>query len=90
MNAAKDVIRSHLNLTQPGPGFMHFPSARSIDYFEQLIAEQLVTRRVGDQNVRVWQLPAGKRSEALDCRALAYAGLHGLKRSRIGVMAEAQ
>ena len=78
VNAAKDSIRSRLHLVEPGPGYMHFPASRDINYFAQLTAERSVRKTSGGQHYRVWELPNGRANEALDCRVYAYAALCGL------------
>ncbi len=78
VNAAKDTIRQRLLLAEPGPGYMHFPGDRDLGYYSQLTAERLVIREVGGKRFRVWELPAGRANEALDCRVYAYAALCGL------------
>ena len=78
VNAAKDSVRSRLHLVKPGPGYMHFPVSRDINYFAQLTAERSVRKTSGGQHYRVWELPTGRANEALDCRVYAYAALCGL------------
>lgn len=78
VNAAKDSVRSRLHLVEPGPGYMHFPVSRDINYFAQLTAERSVRKTSGGQHYRVWELPNGRANEALDCRVYAYAALCGL------------
>lgn len=78
VNSAKDQIRRRLHLDVAGPGYMHFPSDRDLGYFQQLLAERLMTKKIGADTYRVWELPAGKANEALDCRVYAYAALCGL------------
>lgn len=78
VNAAKDVIRARLHLEQAGPGYMHFPSDRDINYFAQLTSERLVTKQTNGQRFRVWELPPARANEALDCRVYGYAALCGL------------
>ncbi len=83
VNAAKDVIRSRLALEKPPygvpcPGYMHFPSDRDINFFAQLLSENLVSETVGGTRVRLWKARPGRASEALDCRVYAYAALCGL------------
>lgn len=78
VNAAKDSIRSRLHLVEHGPGFMHYPVDRDINYFAQLTAERSVRKTSGGQIYRVWELPPGRANEALDCRVYAYAALCGL------------
>ena len=78
VNAAKDSVRSRLHLTEKGPGYMHFPVDRDINYFAQLTSERSVRKTSGGQHYRVWELPPGRANEALDCRVYAYAALCGL------------
>jgi phage terminase large subunit GpA-like protein len=87
VNAAKDSIRSRLHIENQGPGYMHFPADRDINYFAQLTAERSVRKTSGGQHYRVWELPPGRANEALDCRVYAYAALcalihQGLKLNR--------
>lgn len=78
VNSAKDVIRNRLHLEEIGPGYMHFPTDRDINYFAQLTSERSVVKTLGGQRFRVWELPPGRANEALDCRVYAYAALCGL------------
>lgn len=78
VNAAKDTIRQRLLLESPAPGYMHFPVDRDIGYYQQLTAERLVIKETGGKRYRVWELPAGRANEALDCRVYAYGALCGL------------
>lgn len=78
VNTAKDTIRNRLHAEAPGPGFMHFPADRDIGYFEQLTSERSIVKVANGQKYRVWDLPAGRANEALDCRVYAYAALCGL------------
>lgn len=78
VNAAKDVIRARLHVEEPGPGYMHFPADRDINYFAQLVSERSVKKMVNGQVFRVWELPAGRANEALDLAVYNYAALCGL------------
>lgn len=78
VNAAKDVIRDRLHKEEPGPGYMHFPADRDINYFAQLTSERVLVKMSGGQKFRVWDLPPGRANEALDCRVYGYAALCGL------------
>jgi phage terminase large subunit GpA-like protein len=90
VNAAKDVIRSYLGRTGPGPGYMHFNVDRDVGYFAQLTAEVIVVRELGGQKYRVWELPGGRANEASDCRVYAYAALHGLMHRGLKLNREAE
>lgn len=81
VDTAKDTIYSRLRIqpqddTHPaGPGYCHFPTAYTADYFKQLTSEEVRTRFVKGRPVREWHKPAGVRNEALDRRAYAHAVL---------------
>jgi len=66
----KSKIYSQLCIDNPGPGYCHFPDTGTYnaDYFRMLTAERLVPKRVRGQRTLQWELPGGKRNEALDCR----------------------
>lgn len=78
VNAAKDAIRDRLAKAPPGPGTMHFPADRDLNYYAQLTAERLVLKESGGKRYRVWECPADKANESLDCRVYAYGALCGL------------
>src|SRR6185312_2241676 len=78
VNAAKDTIRARLHIEKAGPGCMHFPADRDINYFAQLVSERSIVKTLGGRRFRVWELPPGRANEALDCRVYAYAALCGL------------
>jgi phage terminase large subunit GpA-like protein len=63
---------------EPWPtGFCHFPQY-SKEYFEQLTAEQLVTRTMGGLRRTIWE-KRRDRNEALDCRVYARAAAASLR-----------
>jgi len=74
----KSKIYSQLVIDKPGPGFCHFPLRPEYDtsYFRMLTAERLITKRIHGQRSLQWELPSGRRNEALDCRGLAIAALN--------------
>lgn len=59
------------------PGYYHFPVSVEHDevYFKQLTAERKVPRYIQGHPVYRWELPSGRRCEALDCRVGAIAAL---------------
>lgn len=71
---AKLTTLRRLQVSQPGPGYAHFPMDRDQNWFEQLTAEKLVTRYRGMQAYREW-VKLQERNEALDCRKMAYAAM---------------
>jgi phage terminase large subunit GpA-like protein len=89
-SAAKDAISGFIRLSDPGPGCMHFPVGRDLEYFEQLTAERKVTKYVHGFAKREWRKQDGQRNEALDCRVYAYAALHALYSLGFKLNAEAE
>jgi phage terminase large subunit GpA-like protein len=75
VDTGKDTIYGRLRITRPGPGYIHFPAGQGFDadYFDQLTAEQVVTRKKEGKPYRVWVLPEKKRNEALDTYVYALA-----------------
>ena len=78
VDAAKESIYSRLRLTEPGPGFMHFPLERDQEYFGQLTAESVRTRYHKGRPIREWFKKEHQRNEALDARVYSFASLQGL------------
>lgn len=74
-DTAKELVYSRLRITEPGPGYCHFPKSRDPEYFEQLTAEQLVTRYIRGHAKRTW-VKKRRRNEALDVRCYAMAALY--------------
>jgi len=78
----KSRIYSQLKLETAGPGYCHFPMKQDQydnDYFRMLTAEKLIRKRTGNKYKLVWELPSGRRNEALDCRCYAMCALNILK-----------
>lgn len=80
VDTAKDAIYGRLKIRLPEgehqrPGYVHFPAADGFDqdYFAQLTSEQVLTRFRQGRPYRVWDLPKGRRNEALDTFVLAMA-----------------
>lgn len=84
-HAAKDVVRVRLGVTEPGPGYCHFPADRDVVWFEQLTGERLVVRMKGGKAYRAWEALPGRRVEALDCRVYAYAALCALEHAGLNL-----
>ncbi len=82
-DSGKDLLMSRLELTEPGPGYCHWPVAEEFDleYFQQLTAEkrQIHYRRGHPYVVWVQTRP---RNEALDCRILATVAVRIEQRHR--------
>ena len=75
VDTAKDTLYNRLRIDKPGPGYIHFPASGAFDqeYFGQLTAEQVVTRKREGRSYRLWVLPSGRRNEVLDCTVLCLA-----------------
>ncbi len=81
---AKSTIYRRLDIETPGPGYMHFYQGLPDDYFEQLVAETLITEKDPKGYPRIhWKLPAGRRNEALDLEVYAYAAAVRIGLSRM-------
>jgi phage terminase large subunit GpA-like protein len=81
VDTGKDTIYSRLRITEPGPGYMHFPAGGAFDaeYFAQLTSEVVRTRYKFGRPFRVWELPTGRRNEALDTACYALAARHATR-----------
>ncbi len=65
-NLAKDLLHSRLQLTKPGPGYMHFSNELSDEWFKQFTGEARA-ERVGVHGRESRWTPLRKRVEAWDC-----------------------
>ena len=76
VDQGKAIIMSRLQLSDPGPGYMHFPAEAEYDdeYFAQLTAEKLVTRYTKGRPRQEW-VQTRPRNEALDIRVYGLACL---------------
>jgi len=75
-NAASDQVYSALRVKKPGAGYCHFSADYDAAYFSQLLAEKVIRRRVGGQDVRAYECPKGVRNEAHDLRRYNVAALY--------------
>lgn len=67
VHVAKDLLAGRFKLAQPGPGYVHLPSALPDDYWEQLTAEQRVRQRTAHGEVWRWvKVSSSARNEAWD------------------------
>lgn len=66
-NLAKDMIYNRLQLTRPGPGYIHFSNELSDEYFKQLTGEKRMSRRNSRGVMESRWVETRKRVEALDC-----------------------
>lgn len=70
--------RLHIPIEKEGPtpqGF-HFNMSCDPEFFEQLTAERLTTKRIKGYPTQIWILPGGKRNEILDCTNYSLAAMH--------------
>lgn len=74
VDTAKEVIFSRLRISEPGPGYFHFPLERDREYFLQLTGEKQVTRFTKGAARREW-VKTRSRNEVLDCNVYALAAL---------------
>lgn len=73
-DTAKLTLFARMRITEPGPGYMHFPLTRDEEYFKQLTAEKKVIRHFKGRPIRDW-VKTRPRNEVLDMRILALAAL---------------
>ena len=68
VDQGKVLVYARLRKPQPGPGYVHFAQSPDFDeeYFAQLGAEKLVTKRRGGRAYQEW-VQTRARNEALDC-----------------------
>jgi phage terminase large subunit GpA-like protein len=80
VDEAKALLYNRLSLvTEPGPGYCHFPTDRPAAWYQQLVSERLITTRFGGKVTSKWVITHGQRNEALDCRILAMAAIQLLR-----------
>lgn len=84
VDTAKETIYARLRIPPPPPGepvppgYCALPPSYHDEWFDQVTAEQRMTRFREGRPYTVWTLPKGKRNEALDCRVYAFAALKSL------------
>lgn len=69
-NLAKDRLKARLDITAPGPGYVHLSDELSDEWFKQLAGEVRATRQYRGGTESRWT-PVRKRNEAIDCAAYA-------------------
>ena len=74
VDTAKLLLFSRFKITEPGPGYCHFPVGREDEYFKQLTAEKIATRYHKGFAKREF-VKTRTRNEALDVRVYAMAAL---------------
>jgi phage terminase large subunit GpA-like protein len=80
-NMAKDLLHGRLQVTKPGPGYIHFSKDLSDAWFQQYTGEVRATRRTISGTQTRWTA-IRKRVEALDCAVYAVWLEHHLELPR--------
>lgn len=75
VDEAKLILMRRLNMSAPGPGYVHFSEDADAEYFQQLTSEKLVTRYIKGFPKREWTKPDKARNEALDTFVYAFVAL---------------
>lgn len=75
LDDAKTAMQRRLLLTEPGPGYCHFPKAPEYDekYFDGLTIEKRIIKYKFGRPYNEWHCPDGGRNEPWDCRIYAFA-----------------
>lgn len=83
VDSGKEDITNRLKIKDPGPGYCHFPADRERgygeEYFQGLMAEKKVTKKVKGVIKPVWIKKSGARNEPLDLFNYNYVALEILK-----------
>lgn len=74
VDTIKLELFSRFRITEPGPGYCHFPEGRDQEYYKQLTAEKIVTKYHKGFSKREF-VKIRTRNEALDVRVYATAAL---------------
>jgi len=74
---AKATLFSRLRITEPGPGYCHFPARYPPQWYEGLTAEKCVTRFLKGFPITEW-VKIKPRNEPLDLRVLNLAAIYYL------------
>lgn len=73
-DTAKSLLYQRYNITDAGPGYVHWPQSEEFDrtYFDQVTAEKRVRRYKNGRPIYVWD-SGGKRNEATDVSVYSLA-----------------
>lgn len=84
-DTAKDLLWMRLKITDPGPGYWHWPVNEDFDetYFNQLSAEKRVRKVSRGREVFVWD-SGGRRNEAWDCSVYSLVAMR-IARQKFGI-----
>lgn len=81
-NRIKSYIYSRSTISTPGPGFMHFPEAYTLEWFKQLLAEDCRRVITAGQSFLEFYMPSvmpegsTDHNEALDMRVYSMAAMY--------------
>ena len=82
-SVAGDVLKrslyDQLALPLPGAGYCHLPATRDFEWYRPLVSETCVTRTINGVARARFELPSGKKNEALDCRVYARTAVEILR-----------
>lgn len=78
VDTLKTALYARMRLTEAGPGRLHFPDERDLDWYRGLTAERPIRKFHRGVAKIEWVKDTGVRNEPLDCRVYATAALHGL------------
>lgn len=84
---AKTLFHNRLQLTQPGPGYVHLSKHLPVEFFQHITNEVWALRYTKKGEVRSWEpRRSGARNECLDCTVMVLflaskAGLHNKTKS---------
>jgi phage terminase large subunit GpA-like protein len=86
VDTAKDLLLGQLQISKPGPGYIHFSADLQKEWFDQLTAEQRIIVKTAGRESYKW-VKRRPRNEVLDCRNYALhaaysIGLHSYKDAR--------
>ena len=70
-DTAKDTLYGRLQVSQPGPGFVHFSAELPANFYSGLTAESRIPVRTARGLEFRWVNPPGRRNEPLDCTVYA-------------------
>jgi len=75
-DTGKGTLFDYLEITEPGPGYMHFPAHFPDEFFEQYGTERQVEKVIKGRAVREWRkVKSDARNEAIDLGVLNLAAL---------------
>ncbi|MET3134995.1 phage terminase large subunit GpA-like protein [Oxalobacteraceae bacterium GrIS 1.11] len=80
-DTAKDLLYGRLQVSAPGPGYVHFSAGLPAEFYEQLTAEVRVLQKTAGGEQYRW-VKRQQRNEVLDCSVYALFSSHMLDLNR--------